>query len=260
VAFIVALARKTRERLSMGKRRPSMTTVIACLALFFALGGTAIAAQHYLITSTNQIKPSVLAKLKGGMGAIGAAGPAGPAGAAGPAGSTGSEGPAGPQGKTGFTGPQGPAGATGAPGEIGERGPEGPAGGGSGGLSALTLEEGAENRVPAYDEDGPGGEEGIAGSAATCPTGDHVVSGGSDVFAGVVAGVISVPSEDHDSWIVVVANDSTDTKGVVQAIAYCAEAGEAVAASAPEAAHQRALKEAARLAANLEARVKASRG
>jgi hypothetical protein len=114
--------------------------------------------------------------------------------------------------------------------------------------------------VPAYDEDGPGGYEGIAGSAATCPAGDHVVSGGSDVFAGVVAGVISVPSEDHDSWIVVVANDSTDANGVVQAIAYCAEAGEAVAASAPQAARQRALKEASRLAVKLEAQVKSSKG
>jgi hypothetical protein len=244
----------------MCKRKPSMTTVIACLALFFALGGTAIAAQHYLITSTNQIKPSVLAKLKGNVGATGTQGPAGPGGPAGPPGPTGSEGPVGLQGKTGFTGSQGPAGPTGAPGEMGERGPEGPPGGGSSELSALTLEQGTETRVPAYDEEGPGGEEGIAGSAATCPAGDHVVSGGSNVFAGVVAGVISVPSEDHDSWIVVVANDSTYTKGVVQAIAYCAGAGEAVAASAPQAAHQRALKEAARLATELEARVKASKG
>lgn len=244
----------------MRPRRPSLSTVIASFALFFALGGTAIAAQHYLITSTSEIKPSVLAKLKGNTGATGAQGTAGPAGPPGSPGSTGSEGPAGPQGKTGLTGSPGPMGATGAPGRMGERGPEGPAGGGSSDLSALTLEEGPTNVVPAYDEDGPGGYEGIAGSTASCPTGDHVVSGGSDVFAGIVAGVISVPSEDHDSWIVVVANDSTDAKGVVQAIAYCAEAGEAVAASTPQAAHQRALKEAARLAAKLEAQVKASKG
>ncbi len=53
----------------MGLRRPSLSTIISSLALFFALGGTAIAAQHYLITSTSQIKPSVLAKLKGKAGA-----------------------------------------------------------------------------------------------------------------------------------------------------------------------------------------------
>jgi hypothetical protein len=220
-------------------RRPSMTTVIACLALFFALGGTAIAAQHYLITSTGQIKPSVLAKLKGDAGAQGPAGPAGPAGSTGP---------------TGFTGPQGPTGAAGPRGEAGERGAEGPAGGSSD-LSALTLVEGPENKVPAYGEVGPGGDKGIEASVATCSSGDHVVSGGSDIFAGIVAGALSAPSEDHDSWIVVVANDSTYTGGVVQAIAYCASTGEAVAASAPHAAHARAVKEADRLMVKVAARL-----
>lgn len=39
--------------------------VIALLALFVSLAGTGIAATHYLITSTKQIKPSVLKQLKG---------------------------------------------------------------------------------------------------------------------------------------------------------------------------------------------------
>ncbi len=212
-----------------------MTTVIACLALFFALGGTAIAAQHYLITSTSQIKPSVLAKLKGEADADGAQGRQGPAG------------PVGPQGPAGSQGQVGPAGAR------GERGLEGPAG--SGGLSSLMLVEGPENKVPAYGEVGPEGEQGVEGSVATCPSGDHVVSGGSDIFAGIVAGALSVPSEDHDSWIVVVANDSTYTGGVVQAIAYCAGAGKAVAASAPHAAHALAVKEAGRLIVKLATRL-----
>ncbi|HEY5287580.1 MAG TPA: hypothetical protein VIJ50_10790 [Solirubrobacteraceae bacterium] len=204
-----------------------MTTVIACLALFFALGGTAIAAQHYLITSTSQIKPSVLAKLKGNVGAPGATGPQGPSGAQGP------------------VGPVGPAGV------------QGPAG--SGNLSALTLVEGSENRVPAYNEDGPGGYEGVEGSVATCPAGDHVVSGGSNVFAGIVEGEISVPSEDHESWIVVVANDSNDANGVVQALAYCARSGSAVAASAPRSAHAHAVGEAGGLLVKLAGRLKDSR-
>jgi hypothetical protein len=43
--------------------KPSPAMVVACLALFVALGGTAVAARQYLITSTDQIKPSVLSEL-----------------------------------------------------------------------------------------------------------------------------------------------------------------------------------------------------
>jgi hypothetical protein len=71
-------------------RKPSASTLIASLALFFALGGTAIAAKHYLITNTSQIKPSALSQLHGRVGAQG------PAGAPGPQGSPGAQGPAGP--------------------------------------------------------------------------------------------------------------------------------------------------------------------
>ena len=48
------------------ERRAQWAIII--LALFFALGGSAIAAKTFLITSTSQIKPSVLAKLKGKNG------------------------------------------------------------------------------------------------------------------------------------------------------------------------------------------------
>ena len=44
------------------------TTIIACLALFLAMGGGAWAAQKYVITSKSQIKPSVLDQLKGERG------------------------------------------------------------------------------------------------------------------------------------------------------------------------------------------------
>jgi hypothetical protein len=47
----------------MHPRKPSPALVVACLALFVALGGTAIAASHYVITSTSQIKPSVRSAL-----------------------------------------------------------------------------------------------------------------------------------------------------------------------------------------------------
>jgi hypothetical protein len=76
-------------------RRPSASSVIALLALFFALGGSAIAAKHYIITSTSQIKPSVIKHLQGleFEGPKGATGPQGPAGVAGPQGPIGPAGP-----------------------------------------------------------------------------------------------------------------------------------------------------------------------
>lgn len=45
-------------------RKPSPAMLVAVLALVVALGGTAVAAEQYVITSTNQIKPSVLAELR----------------------------------------------------------------------------------------------------------------------------------------------------------------------------------------------------
>jgi hypothetical protein len=41
-------------------RRPSPAVIIAIVALVMALGGSAVAASRYIITSTSQIKPSVL--------------------------------------------------------------------------------------------------------------------------------------------------------------------------------------------------------
>jgi hypothetical protein len=67
------------------KPRITYTNVAATLALFFALGGTAVAAKHYLITSTSQIKPNVLNQLHGKAGPPGPVGPGGPQGPAGPA-------------------------------------------------------------------------------------------------------------------------------------------------------------------------------
>ncbi len=103
------------------RRRATYANVVATLALVFAMSGGALAASRYLITSTKQIKPSVLAQLKGAKGARGVNGAIGPQGPQGPAGPAGS----GEKGATGAPGGQGPVGPAGPPGGTGERGPQG---------------------------------------------------------------------------------------------------------------------------------------
>jgi hypothetical protein len=92
---------------SAARRRLSYANVVATLALVFAMSGGALAASKYLITSAKQIKPSVLASLKGKAGPVGSNGAPGAAG------------PAGPAGPVGGVGPQGPGGSPGAKGENG---------------------------------------------------------------------------------------------------------------------------------------------
>jgi Collagen triple helix repeat (20 copies) len=88
------------------RKHLTYANVLASLALFIALGGSAIAAAHYIITSTSQIKPSVLSSLKkpGPKGATGARGATGPKGDRGEAGATGATGAPGPKGDAGETG------------------------------------------------------------------------------------------------------------------------------------------------------------
>jgi hypothetical protein len=83
------------------RTRPSYANIVSTLALVIAVGGgTAWAAthDHYAITSTSQIKPDVLHRLRGQRGANGATG------APGAAGSVGAEGATGPTGPTGVAG------------------------------------------------------------------------------------------------------------------------------------------------------------
>jgi hypothetical protein len=81
----------THEPVRRAQRRLSYANVVSTLALVVALGtGSAVAAKHYLVSSTKQIKPSVLKTLHG---------------AAGPAGNPGASGPTGPAGATGNVGP-----------------------------------------------------------------------------------------------------------------------------------------------------------
>jgi len=106
----------------MLRRRLTYSNVVATLALVFAMSGGALAASKFLITSTKQIKPSVLASLKGKAGANGAAGAQGPAGPVGPAGGVGPQGPAGTPGTNGNPGPEGKEGKAGKNGTNGKEG------------------------------------------------------------------------------------------------------------------------------------------
>jgi hypothetical protein len=121
--------------LSLLRRRLCYANVVATLALVFAMSGGALAAGHYLLTSTSQVSPKVLKALKGKPGQAGPAGVQGSQGAQGPAGSTGAQGPkgetgaAGAVGATGVAGPQGPKGNTGSQGPKGEQGSPWVAGG-----------------------------------------------------------------------------------------------------------------------------------
>jgi hypothetical protein len=149
------------------RRHLSYANVAATMALLFAMGGTALAADQfaaspvptkskeftappkskefsYLITSISQISPRVQAELKATERA-GPAGSAGPAGATGMPGSPGSQGSAGLSGPPGTEGIQGKEGTEGKPGEQGARGEKGEPGSqgepGEPGLSLLSKSE-----------------------------------------------------------------------------------------------------------------------
>ena len=64
----------------MPRIRFTYANVVATLALVLALSGGAIAATHYLITSTHQISPRVLRALRGRQGPPGQQGPTGQSG------------------------------------------------------------------------------------------------------------------------------------------------------------------------------------
>jgi hypothetical protein len=103
------------------RKRVTYANVAMTLALVFAMSGGAYAAGKYVITSTKQISPKVLASLKGKAGAAGATGATGTAGPAGPAGPAGS-GAQGPEGKEGKEGKQGEPGKEGKAGINGTTG------------------------------------------------------------------------------------------------------------------------------------------
>jgi hypothetical protein len=80
------------------RKRLTYANVAATLALVLSMSGGALAASHYLVSSTKQISPKVLKKLKGATGKAGTTGKEGPAGKEG---AQGKEGKEGKEGKAG---------------------------------------------------------------------------------------------------------------------------------------------------------------
>jgi uncharacterized low-complexity protein len=108
----------THRMFSAIRKRFTYANVAMTLALVFAMTGGAYAARKYLITSTKQISPKVLAQLKSTKGA-------GPDGQQGPQGPQGAPGTNGAPGKDGAQGPKGDPGTPGTPGKDGENGLDG---------------------------------------------------------------------------------------------------------------------------------------
>ena len=122
------------------RKRLTFANIVMTLALVFAMSGGAYAAKKYLITSTKQISPKVIAQLKGKNGTNGVNGTngtngvngkdgaQGPVGGKGPAGEKGEKGDKGEQGLKGTTGLQGSVGPQGTTGTNGTNGTNGAAG------------------------------------------------------------------------------------------------------------------------------------
>ena len=113
--------------------------VVACAALFIALGGVTYAAMVLPVNSVGtlqlranavtspKVKDRSLKALDFAAGEL-PPGPAGVSGSPGPQGAVGAAGMPGPSGAQGPVGPQGPAGPPGIPGPQGQSGPQGPPG------------------------------------------------------------------------------------------------------------------------------------
>jgi hypothetical protein len=94
------VTRRLEDRMRFIRRHVTYSSVMATLAVFLALGGTAVAAHGYLLNSKKQISPKLLKLLHGAKGARGAQGTQGIQGATGATGATGAKGDPGPLAQT----------------------------------------------------------------------------------------------------------------------------------------------------------------
>jgi hypothetical protein len=179
------------------RRRLTPSMVIAMAALVAALTGSAIAAKRFLITSTKQIAPSVLAQLKGNAGPAGPQGDPGAAGAKGDAGAAGGTGDAGAKGDTGAAGTNGTNGTNGSNGTSSAltlanetAGANCTAGG-----TKVTVDSPAQTRYVCNGTNGTSGgttsSQTVAGEATTTSTSEVALDGPS-VTVNVPAGGANV--------------------------------------------------------------------
>jgi hypothetical protein len=172
---------------------PSPAMIVACIALFAALGGTGYAAgnlAHQATASTAKPKR----------------GPRGKQGPAGPTGATGATGAAGAKGATGEQGPKGDTGAQGAPGIPGSPGPAGPV--------EIRYVEGQTVTVAA-------GHQEVA--QVFCPDGLHPTGGGMIGTASFGFNIASSAPSGTNAWIVDVENVTNSTRSF-NAYVVCASA------------------------------------
>jgi Collagen triple helix repeat (20 copies) len=171
----------------MKRVTPSM--VISIIALFVALGGTAIAARGALIGS-KQIADHSIRLVDLNSSAVKAL--RGQRGPAGPAGANGAAGPQGPAGPAGAAGPQGPAGTNGVNGTFDP--------------SKVQYIVGPEVMVA------PGAE---GSSVATCPDGSLAISGGFLDGGGAIAFSNTFGLIFHK---IIVGNDTTFPIGITATV------------------------------------------
>lgn len=209
-------------------RSVSPAMIVAVAALIVSLTGSAIAAKHYIITSSSQVKPGSLsagnlssdarARLKGKVGPAGPPGPQGPTGTAGANGAQGPSGPQGPAGEKGSTGAAGAQGPAGSPGAPGAQGPKGVFD-----ASDVAQAQGPNVVMDCSGCDNNGGD--VAGSDARCPGGARAISGGLDGSNNppllAATNAYSQPDQDGRGWSVIMVNDDGGNNASFSAQVVC---------------------------------------